>query len=65
MKSPATPTTDESVRTALPKHGWEPSLAEMLEDPVVRAMMAVDGVHPADIVTLLSAAKERLGADRL
>jgi hypothetical protein len=44
-------------------HGWEPSIAEILEEPAVQAMMAVDGVRAADIEVLLSEAKERLGAD--
>jgi len=44
------------------RRGWEPPLADMLADPVVIAMMAVDGVRPTDIVILLSEAKERLGA---
>lgn len=41
---------------------WEPDLAEMLADPVIQAMMAVDGVSRTDIVTLMSEAQERVAA---
>jgi hypothetical protein len=44
-------------------YSWEPPLEEMLEDPVVLAMMAVDGVAPGDVVSLLSEAKERLDGE--
>jgi len=42
-------------------YSWEPPLAEMLEDPVVQQVMAVDGVAADDVVSLLSEAKERIG----
>lgn len=41
---------------------WEPALAEILADPVVLAVMAVDGVSRTDIVTLMSEAQERVAA---
>jgi hypothetical protein len=41
---------------------WEPPLAEMLADPVVQAMMSVDGVRPTEVVTLMREARERLDA---
>jgi len=40
-------------------YAWEPPLNEILADPVVQAMMAVDGVRPNDVVSLLSEARER------
>ncbi|MGE0120118.1 MAG: hypothetical protein AB7S71_16235 [Dongiaceae bacterium] len=40
----------------------EPSLSEMLDDPVVQAVMSVDGVRPVELVTLLREARERLDA---
>jgi hypothetical protein len=40
-------------------HSWEPPLAEMLADPVVQAVMSVDGVRPAEVVTLMHEAKRR------
>jgi hypothetical protein len=43
-------------------YSWEPPLAEMLEDPVVQQVMAVDGVAADDVVSLLSEARERIGA---
>ena len=39
---------------------WEPTLEEMLAEPVVQLMMTVDGVHPDDVVTLLRQARARL-----
>jgi hypothetical protein len=39
---------------------WEPTLDEMLAEPVVQLMMTVDGVRPDDVVTLLREARERL-----
>ena len=39
---------------------WEPTLDEMLSDPVVQLMMTVDGVRPDQVVTLLREARERL-----
>jgi len=40
-------------------HSWEPPLSEMLADPVVQAVMNVDGVRPAEVVTLMHEAKRR------
>jgi len=42
---------------------WEPTLDEMLAEPVVQLMMTVDGVDPADVVTLLRQARDRLDSD--
>lgn len=39
---------------------WEPTLDEMLAEPIVQLMMTVDGVQPADVVRLLCEARERL-----
>jgi hypothetical protein len=41
-------------------HAWEPTLDEMLSEPVVQLMMTVDGVHPDEVVSLLREARERL-----
>ena len=51
-----TPVPAKAART------WEPALAEMLADPVIQAVMAVDGVSRTDIVTLMSEAQERVAA---
>jgi hypothetical protein len=40
--------------------GWEPPLAEMLADPVVQAVMKVDGVRPTEIVTLMREIRGRI-----
>ena len=42
-------------------YSWDPPLAEILEDPVVRQVMAVDGVEADDVVSLLCEAKGRIG----
>lgn len=58
-----TPRTSQASKPAaagFAMHAWEPSLDEMLAEPVVQLMMTVDGVHPDDVVTLLRAARERL-----
>jgi hypothetical protein len=54
---------DIDAATAKPTklYSWEPPLAEMLDDPVVQQVMAVDGVEADDVVSLLSEAKERIG----
>jgi len=39
---------------------WEPTLDEMLAEPIVQLMMTVDGVQPADVVALLGEARQRL-----
>ena len=41
------------------RFGGEPSLAEMLADPVVQAVMSVDHVTAGDIERLMSATRER------
>ncbi|HVR64994.1 MAG TPA: hypothetical protein VMT98_00010 [Verrucomicrobiae bacterium] len=41
------------------RFGGEPSLAEMLADPVVQAVMSVDHVTAGDIHELMSATRER------
>ncbi len=41
------------------RFGGEPSLAEMLADPVVQAVMSVDHVTASDIPRLMSATRER------
>jgi hypothetical protein len=41
---------------------WEPALADMLADPVIQAMMRVDGVRMGEVLTLMREARERLGA---
>ncbi len=38
----------------------EPTLAEMLDDPVVRAVMERDGVRPHDIIHLMARMRARL-----
>ncbi|MBI3452406.1 MAG: hypothetical protein HY057_06160 [Rhodospirillales bacterium] len=43
------------------KYIGEPSLDEMLDDPVVQAMMARDGVKREALVALIAAARTRLG----
>ncbi len=43
------------------RFGGEPTVREMLADPVVQAVMAVDNVRPDEVMLLLSAARERLG----
>jgi hypothetical protein len=55
------PATNEPPRQTVVLHSWEPPLAEMLADPVVQAVMSVDGVRPTEIVTLMREARARLG----
>lgn len=52
---------DRTMPRPAPLHSWEPRLSEMLADPVVQAVMNVDGVRPTEVATLLREAKERLG----
>jgi metal-sulfur cluster biosynthetic enzyme len=59
-----TPRTSPATRT-LPRRiavlrSWEPPLAEMLADPVVQAVMTVDGVQAAEVETLMREARARL-----
>lgn len=51
-----------SSQQAKAPRAWEPKLADMLADPVIQAVMAVDGVSRTDIVTLMSEAQERVAA---
>ena len=53
----------KAARTTFAMQAWEPTLDEMLAEPVVQLMMTVDGVRPADVVTLLREARERLDLD--
>lgn len=39
----------------------EMTILEMLADPVVRAIMAVDRVRPADVLSAFTEARRRLG----
>jgi hypothetical protein len=59
-----TPRTSQACRKTerqtFAMQAWEPTLEEMLSDPVVQLMMTVDGVRPDDVVTLLRAARERI-----
>ena len=41
-------------------HGRDPSLSEALSDPLVRAVMAADGVDPRQLATELRAMATRL-----
>jgi len=54
------PSTTCLPRRPVALHSWEPPLAEMLADPVVQAVMTVDGVRPTEIMTLMREARERL-----
>jgi hypothetical protein len=38
----------------------EPPLAELIDDPLVRAVMARDGVSPSQLIEVLAEAKRRL-----
>jgi hypothetical protein len=44
----------------MPERG-EPSVAEILTDPIVRALMAADGVHVEVLEALLRSVAKRLG----
>jgi len=63
-EKPMTPRTSQASRKidrqAFAMQAWEPTLEEMLSEPVVQLMMTVDGVRPDDVVTLLREARERL-----
>ena len=50
----------KTERTTFAMHAWEPTLDEMLSEPVVQLMMIVDGVRPDEVVILLREARERL-----
>jgi len=47
-------------RETSPVQAWEPTLDEMLAEPVVQLMMTVDGVQRGDVVALLCQARQRL-----
>ena len=51
-----------SSATAMHSCADEMTILEMLADPVVRAMMAVDRVRPTDILSVFTEARQRLGA---
>ncbi|HUL07528.1 MAG TPA: hypothetical protein VLV76_14415 [Candidatus Acidoferrum sp.] len=59
-----TPRTSQACRETehqtFAMQAWEPTLEEMLAEPVVQLMMTVDGVRPDDLVTLLREARQRL-----
>ena len=46
-----------------PDYGFEPQLDDVLDDPVVRAVMDRDGVGRDDILDLAASARERWGSD--
>lgn len=46
------------------RFGGEPSLAEMLADPVVQAVMSVDHVTAGDIKQLMVETRERRDGER-
>ena len=50
----------KTERNTFAMHAWEPTLDEMLSEPVVQLMMTVDGVRPDEVVSLLRKARERL-----
>jgi metal-sulfur cluster biosynthetic enzyme len=62
MTPRTSPTPRKLPRHIVVLHSWEPPLAEMLADPVVQAMMTVDGVQAAEVETLMRQAQARLGA---
>ena len=53
----------KTARNTFPMQAWEPTLDEMLAEPVVQLMMTVDGVDPAEVVMLLRQARDRLDPD--
>lgn len=55
------PATNRPPRPTVVLHSWEPPLAEMLADPVVQAVMHVDGVRATEVETLMREARARLG----
>jgi hypothetical protein len=48
------------MTTRHPCLDFEPQLDEMLDDPVVQAVMARDGVERDELLDLVSAVQERL-----
>jgi hypothetical protein len=55
------PATRKLPRHIVVLHSWEPPLAEMLADPVVQAVMHVDGVRATEVERLMREARARLG----
>ena len=53
----------KAERKTYAMQAWEPTLDEMLAEPVVQMMMTVDGVRPTEVVTLLREARQRLDGD--
>jgi hypothetical protein len=68
-EEPMTPRTSQAsrshktARNIFPMQAWEPTLDEMLAEPVVQLMMMVDGVRPDEVVRLLRQARDRLDSD--
>lgn len=62
-----TPRTRSTIDLATIKptclYSWEPPLHEMLADPVVQQVMAVDGVAADEVMSLLCEARVRLGGE--
>ena len=48
--------------TAMRSCADEMTIVEMLADPVVRAIMAVDRVRPVEVLSVFAEARRRLGA---
>ena len=44
------------------RNAKEPSIEEMLADPIVRAIMGADGIRAGELATLVRSAAKRLGA---
>ena len=49
-----------SFRRSRPDDG-EPSLSDLIDDPVLRAVMARDGIDCTDLVSAIDIARARLG----
>ena len=47
-------------QTMVPEPSAEPSIDDLLNDPIVRAVMAADGVEPEELRALLRSVAERL-----
>ena len=50
---------EREKRCSGPRFGGEPSLTEMLADPVVQAMMSVDRVSAREVKQLMAEARDR------
>jgi hypothetical protein len=44
------------------RHNAEPTLEELLNDPIAHLLMARDGLHPDHVWACIKNARERLGA---